>query len=104
MAYLASILLVAALLAGVLGLTGVAGFSAQLAWVLFAVGSMLAIMSFVLGVALHLRQAVIVIGTRLVSPSAPLRPETCEAKRRGLASRVPVPRSASLASPRSTPA
>jgi uncharacterized membrane protein YtjA (UPF0391 family) len=49
MLYLALVFLVVALIAGVLGLTGIAGLSANIAWILFVVGLILALISFVLG-------------------------------------------------------
>ena len=49
MMYMALMFLVVALIAGVLGLTGVAGLSANIAWILFAVGLILAVVSFVFG-------------------------------------------------------
>jgi uncharacterized membrane protein YtjA (UPF0391 family) len=45
----AALFLVIAIVAGVLGLTGVAGISMQIAWILFVVGLVLAIIFFVLG-------------------------------------------------------
>jgi len=45
----AALFLVIAIVAGVLGLTGVAGISMQIAWILFVVGLVLAIVFFVLG-------------------------------------------------------
>jgi uncharacterized membrane protein YtjA (UPF0391 family) len=49
MLYMALMFLVVALVAGVLGLTGIAGLSANIAWILFVVGLILAIVSFVFG-------------------------------------------------------
>jgi uncharacterized membrane protein YtjA (UPF0391 family) len=37
------------LLAGVLGLTGIVAISAQIAWILFVVGLVLAVVSFLFG-------------------------------------------------------
>jgi len=45
----AALFLVIAIVAGVLGLAGVAGISMQIAWILFVVGLVLAIIFFVLG-------------------------------------------------------
>ena len=49
MLYMALMFLVVALIAGVLGITGIAGLSAQIAWILFVVGLILAVVSFVFG-------------------------------------------------------
>ena len=46
---LAGMFMLVALVAGVLGLTGVAGLSANIAWILFVVGLILAVVSFVFG-------------------------------------------------------
>ena len=51
MLYMALMFLVVALVAGVLGLTGIAGLSANIAWILFVVGLILAVVSFVFGTA-----------------------------------------------------
>jgi uncharacterized membrane protein YtjA (UPF0391 family) len=47
--HLALTFLVVALIAGILGLTGIAGVSAQIAWILFVVGLVLALISFLIG-------------------------------------------------------
>jgi uncharacterized membrane protein YtjA (UPF0391 family) len=47
--YYAFMFLVVALIAGVLGVSGVAGVASQIAWVLFLVGSVLLIVSFLTG-------------------------------------------------------
>jgi uncharacterized membrane protein YtjA (UPF0391 family) len=49
MLHLALVFLVVALIAGVLGLTGIAGVSANIAWILFVVGLILALVTFVMG-------------------------------------------------------
>ena len=49
MLHLALTFLIVALIAGVLGLTGIAGLSANIAWILFIVGLILALGSFLLG-------------------------------------------------------
>ncbi len=45
----AALFLVIAIVAGVLGLTGVAGLSMQIAWILFVVGLVFAIVFFFIG-------------------------------------------------------
>lgn len=45
----AALFLVIAIVAGILGMSGVAGMSMQIAWILFVVGLVLAIVFFVLG-------------------------------------------------------
>jgi uncharacterized membrane protein YtjA (UPF0391 family) len=49
MFYWAAIFLVIAIVSALFGLGGVAGLSQQIAWILFLVGLVLAIVSFVLG-------------------------------------------------------
>ncbi|MEJ2530671.1 MAG: DUF1328 domain-containing protein [Halioglobus sp.] len=49
MLYWALIFLVVAIVAGVLGFTGVAAISADIAWALFVIGLILAVVFFVLG-------------------------------------------------------
>ena len=49
MLYWAAVFLVIALVAGVLGFSGVAGISMNIAWILFVVGLILAIVFFVMG-------------------------------------------------------
>jgi uncharacterized membrane protein YtjA (UPF0391 family) len=49
MLYWAAVFLVIALVAGVLGLSGVAGVSMNIAWILFIVGLILALVFFVRG-------------------------------------------------------
>jgi uncharacterized membrane protein YtjA (UPF0391 family) len=46
---LALTFLIVALIAGVLGLTGVAGVAVEIAWILFVVGLLLAVITFVFG-------------------------------------------------------
>lgn len=46
---LAALFLIIALAAGVLGFTGIAGLSAQIAWILFVVGLILAVVFALLG-------------------------------------------------------
>ena len=45
----AALFLVIAIVAGVLGMTGVAGMSMQIAWILFISGLVLAVVFFVVG-------------------------------------------------------
>lgn len=45
----AALFLVIGIIAGILGLTGVAGISVQIAWILFVVGLILAIVFFIMG-------------------------------------------------------
>ncbi|MET0680651.1 MAG: DUF1328 domain-containing protein [Burkholderiales bacterium] len=49
MLYWAAVFLVIALLAAVLGFSGIAGLSMNIAWILFIVGLILAIVFFVVG-------------------------------------------------------
>ena len=49
MLYWAAVFLVIALLAAVLGFSGIAGISMNIAWILFVVGLILAIVFFVVG-------------------------------------------------------
>ncbi len=49
MFYWAAVFLVIAIVAAVFGLGGVAGLSQQIAWILFVVGLILAVVSLVLG-------------------------------------------------------
>jgi uncharacterized membrane protein YtjA (UPF0391 family) len=49
MLYWAAVFLVIALVAAVLGLTGVAGISANIAWVLFIVGLIFAVVFYLTG-------------------------------------------------------
>lgn len=49
MLHWALVFLVVALIAGVLGLTGVASIAAEIAWALFIIGLILAVVFFVLG-------------------------------------------------------
>jgi uncharacterized membrane protein YtjA (UPF0391 family) len=49
MLYWALIFLVVAVVAGVLGLTGVASIASEIAWGLFVIGIILAIVFFILG-------------------------------------------------------
>ena len=49
MLYWAAVFLVIALLAAVLGFSGIAGLSMNIAWILFVVGLILAIVFFVMG-------------------------------------------------------
>lgn len=49
MIYYAVIFLIIAIVAGALGLGGVAGISSQIAWILFVVGLILAIFFFIRG-------------------------------------------------------
>jgi uncharacterized membrane protein YtjA (UPF0391 family) len=49
MLYWAAVFLVIALLAAVLGFSGIAGISMNIAWILFIVGLILAIVFFVVG-------------------------------------------------------
>jgi uncharacterized membrane protein YtjA (UPF0391 family) len=49
MLYWAAVFLVIALVAGVLGLGGVAFISQEIAWILFIVGLILAVISFFMG-------------------------------------------------------
>lgn len=49
MIYWAAVFLVIALVAAVLGFSGVAGLSMNIAWILFVVGLILAIVFFVMG-------------------------------------------------------
>ena len=49
MLYWALIFLIVAIVAGVLGFTGVASISANIAWALFVIGLILAVVFFVLG-------------------------------------------------------
>lgn len=49
MLYWALIFLVVAIVAGVLGLTGVASIAAEIAWALFIIGLILAVVFFFLG-------------------------------------------------------
>jgi uncharacterized membrane protein YtjA (UPF0391 family) len=49
MLYWAAVFLVIALLAAVLGFSGIAGVSMNIAWILFVVGLILAIVFFVVG-------------------------------------------------------
>ncbi len=46
---LALTFLIVALVAGVLGLTGIAGVAVNIAWILFVVGLVLAVVTFLLG-------------------------------------------------------
>lgn len=46
---LAALFLIIALVAALLGFTGIAGMSMQIAWILFVVGLILAIVFFVMG-------------------------------------------------------
>ncbi|HUF45657.1 MAG TPA: DUF1328 domain-containing protein [Aestuariivirgaceae bacterium] len=46
---LAALFLIIALVAALLGFTGIAGMSMQIAWILFIVGLILAIVFFVMG-------------------------------------------------------
>lgn len=49
MIYWAAVFLIIALVAAVLGFSGVAGLSMNIAWILFVVGLILAIVFFVMG-------------------------------------------------------
>jgi uncharacterized membrane protein YtjA (UPF0391 family) len=49
MLYWAAVFLVIALVAAVLGFSGIAGLSMNIAWILFVVGLILAIVFFVVG-------------------------------------------------------
>ena len=49
MLYWALIFLIVAMVAGVLGLTGVASIAAEIAWALFVIGLILAVVFFVMG-------------------------------------------------------
>lgn len=49
MIYWAAVFLIIAIVAGLLGLGGVAFISKEIAWILFIVGLILAVVSFVLG-------------------------------------------------------
>lgn len=49
MIQLAAVFLVIALVAALLGFTGIAGLSANIAWILFVVGLILAVIFFILG-------------------------------------------------------
>lgn len=49
MLYWAAVFLVIALVAGLLGFSGVAGVSMNIAWILFVIGLILAVVFFVLG-------------------------------------------------------
>ena len=49
MLYWAAVFLVVALIAAVLGFSGIAGLSMNIAWILFVVGLILAIVFFVMG-------------------------------------------------------
>ena len=49
MLYWAAVFLVIALLAAVLGFSGIAGISMNIAWILFVVGLILAVVFFVVG-------------------------------------------------------
>jgi uncharacterized membrane protein YtjA (UPF0391 family) len=49
MLYWAAVFLVIALLAAVLGFSGIAGVSMNIAWILFVVGLILAVVFFVVG-------------------------------------------------------
>jgi len=49
MLYWAAVFLVVALIAAVLGFTGIAGLSMNIAWILFVVGLIFAIVFFVMG-------------------------------------------------------
>lgn len=49
MIYWAAIFLVIALVAGVLGFSGIAGTAVNIAWILFVVGLIVAVLLFVLG-------------------------------------------------------
>ena len=49
MLYWAAVFLVIALVAALLGFTGVAGLSMNIAWILFIVGLILAVVFFVMG-------------------------------------------------------
>lgn len=45
----AAVFLVIGIIAGILGLTGIAGISVQIAWILFVVGLILAVVFFIVG-------------------------------------------------------
>lgn len=45
----AATFLVIGIIAGILGLTGIAGISVQIAWILFVVGLIMAIVFFIMG-------------------------------------------------------
>ena len=49
MLYWAAVFLVVALIAALLGFTGIAGISMNIAWILFVVGLILAVIFFVMG-------------------------------------------------------
>lgn len=49
MLYWALIFLIVAIVAGVLGLTGVASIAAEIAWALFIIGLILAVVFFIMG-------------------------------------------------------
>jgi uncharacterized membrane protein YtjA (UPF0391 family) len=49
MLYWAAVFLVVALIAAVLGFSGIAGLSMNIAWILFVVGLILAVVFFVMG-------------------------------------------------------
>jgi uncharacterized membrane protein YtjA (UPF0391 family) len=49
MLYWAAVFLVVALIAALLGFTGIAGLSMNIAWILFVVGLILAVVFFVMG-------------------------------------------------------
>jgi uncharacterized membrane protein YtjA (UPF0391 family) len=49
MIYWAAVFLIIAIVSGLLGLGGVAFISQEIAWILFVVGLILAVVSFVLG-------------------------------------------------------
>ncbi len=49
MLYWAAVFLVVALIAAVLGFAGIAGLSMNIAWILFVVGLILAVIFFVMG-------------------------------------------------------
>jgi uncharacterized membrane protein YtjA (UPF0391 family) len=49
MLYWAAVFLIIALVAALLGFTGVAGMSMNIAWILFVIGLILAVVFFVMG-------------------------------------------------------
>jgi uncharacterized membrane protein YtjA (UPF0391 family) len=49
MLYWAAVFLIIAIVAAILGLGGIAGISKQIAWILFVVGIIFALVTFVMG-------------------------------------------------------
>ena len=49
MLYWAAVFLIIAIVAAILGLGGIAGISQQIAWILFVVGIIFALVTFVMG-------------------------------------------------------